>query len=305
MKPCNEKMIRLDVVAFLATLQLIIPDNHNADKIKGFGSGFLLRHKEQLFFITADHVIHLDDHDSANETGQRIGVDYSPQIITNIKIKGELKSINLPTGGFYHLTGFGFDKDSLDNPEKFISIFDKIISGTIDINDESLPIDVRIASLPDMAICELKEPLSVPLLSNQVVLEDGQILIKEGTPKLSLHSECIKNFNSCNQYFVAGTICNEIKNSTVLERKNVLHSNLIFDKLDNEKYAILKIPGLVDIQYWAGLSGAPILDDNGLLAGMLIRGPEKEPFVIAVPIEKIIWFLDMIIKNESSIQTKS
>ena len=53
MKPCNEKMIRLDVVAFLATLQLIIPDNHNADKIKGFGSGFLLRHKEHLFFITA------------------------------------------------------------------------------------------------------------------------------------------------------------------------------------------------------------------------------------------------------------
>lgn len=80
---------------------------------------------------------------------------------------------------------------------------------------------------------------------------------------------------------------------------------MIFERLDNDRYAILKIPALVDIQYWAGLSGAPILDDNGLLAGMLIRGPEKEPFITAVPIEKIIWFLDMIIKNEDNIQPKS
>lgn len=302
---CNENMIRLDVVAFLATLQLIIPDPCNSNNIKAFGSGFLLRHKKRLFFVTADHVIHLDDHDSANETGQRIGVDYSPQIITNNKVEGELKSINLPVGGFYHLTGFGFDEDTIKTPEKFISVFNKIIEGTIDINDESLPLDVRIASLPDMAISELKEPLSVSLLNNQIVLEDGEILIKEGTPKLSLFSEHTTSFREKNLYFVAGTICNEIKNSTVLDRKNVLHSNLIFEKLDNDKYAILKIPGLVDIQYWAGLSGAPIIDDNGLLAGMLIRGPEKEPFVTAVPIEKIIWFLDVIIKNEDNIQPKS
>lgn len=299
---CNENMIRLDIVAFLATLQLIIPDTCNPEKIKAFGSGFLLRHKEHLFFITADHVIHLDDHDSANETGQRIGIDYSPQIITNNKIEGELKSINLPIGGFYHLTGFGFDKDTLDTPEKFISVFDKIIGGTVDINDESLPLDVRIASLPDMAISELKEPLSVPLLSNQVVLDNGEILIKEGMPKLSMFSDHIKNFNNDSRYLVAGTICNEIKNSTVLHRINILHENLIFERLDSDGYAILKIPGLVDIQYWAGLSGAPILDDNGLLAGMLIRGPENEPFITAVPIARIIWFLDVILKNQDYIQ---
>ena len=258
-----------------------------------------------MFFVTADHVIHLDDHDPANETGQRIGVDYSPQIITNNKVEGELKSINLPVGGFYHLTGFGFDKESLNNPENFISIFDKIIDGAIDINDENLPLDVRIASLPDMAISELKEPLSVPLLNNQVMMQNGEILIQEGMPKLSLFSTQSKNFNNDNRYLVAGTVGNEIKNSTVLNRLNVLHGDLIFEKLDNDGYAILKIPELVDIQYWAGLSGAPILDDSGLLAGMLIRGPEKEPFVTAVPIEKIIWFLDVIIKNEDSIQPKS
>ncbi len=165
-----------------------------------------------------------------------------------------------------------------------------------------MPLDVRIASLPDMAISELKEPLSVPLLSNQVIMQNGEVLIQEGMPKLSLFSTHSKNFNNDNRYLVAGTICNEIKNSTLLNRINVLHEGLIFERLDNDRYAILKIPALVDIQYWAGLSGAPILDDNGLLAGMLIRGPEKEPFITAVPIEKIIWFLDMIIKNTKELE---
>ncbi len=263
-----------------------------------------MRHNDRLFFITADHVVHLDDHDSTNETGQRIGVDYSPQIITNIRVQNELQSINLPVGGFYHLTGFGFDKESLDNPEKFISVFNKIMTGTIDINDESLPLNVRIASLPDMAISELKEPLQVPLLNNQVVMQNGEILIKEGMPKHSLCSNYVKEFNINNHYLVAGTIGNEIKNSTILERRNVLHGDLIFEKFDNDGYAILKIPGLVDIQYWSGLSGAPILDDNGMLAGMLIRGPETEPLITAVSINKIIWFLDIIIKNENNIKPK-
>lgn len=296
-----EKMIRLDVTAFLATLQLIIPDARDPNKIKGFGSGFLLRHQGRLFFITADHVVHLDDYDPDNMTGQRTGIDYSPQIITNIQAKNEFKSINLPIGGFYHLTGFGFDEDTLNTPEDLVSIFDKIIERTIDINDESLPLDVRIPSFPDMAISKLKEPLCVPLLNNQVVMPNGEILIKEGMPKLSLCSDNTRDFNKDNWYVVAGTVRNEIKNSIVLDRTNILHKQLLFEELNSEKNAILKIPGLVDIQYWAGLSGAPILNDNGLLAGMLIRGPETEPFITAVPIRKIIWFLDIIIKNENNI----
>lgn len=97
-----------------------------------------------------------------------------------------------------------------------------------------MPLDVRIASLPDMAISELKEPLSVPLLSNQVIMQNGEVLIQEGMPKLSLFSTHSKNFNNDNRYLVAGTICNEIKNSTLLNRINVLHEGLIFERLDND-----------------------------------------------------------------------
>lgn len=298
------KINRLDTTAFLATLQLIIPDSHDLNKIKGFGSGFLLRHQDRLFFITADHVVHLDDHDSDNMTGQRTAVDYSPQIITNQHTKAGLNSITLPISGFYHLTGFGFDEDSFNNTGDFFSIFDKILDNNIDINDESLPIDVRIASFPDIAISELKEPLSVPILSNLIVMENDEILIKDGTPKICLDSSCISDFNKENWYVVAGTVRNEIKNSITIDRTNIFHESILFEELDSDKNTILKIPGFVDIQYWEGLSGAPILDDNGLLAGMLIRGPISKPFITAIPIQKIIWFLDIIIENKKHISSK-
>ena len=51
MIPCNENMIRLDVVAFLATLQLVIPDTCNSDKIKGFGSVFFYGIKTVCFLL--------------------------------------------------------------------------------------------------------------------------------------------------------------------------------------------------------------------------------------------------------------
>ena len=280
MIPNDENMIRLDAVAFLATHQLIIPDTCNSDIIKGFGSGFLLSHKGRLFFVTADHVVHIDDHDLSNETGQRIGIDYFPQIITNNRVEGELLSKNIPVSGFYHLTSFGFDKDSLNNPEKFISIFNKIIEGNIDITDENLPIDVRIASLPDMAISEIKEPLSIPILSNQVVMQNGDVLIQEGIPKLVLSSDHIKQFNDNNNYLVAGTICNEIKNSIILNRTNVLHDALIFDRLDNDGNVILNIPRLVDYQYWAGLSGAPVSVSAILFLSYKIRADERTSALI-------------------------
>lgn len=227
--------MRLDEVAFRATLQLVIPDANNPDNIKGFGSGFFVRHKGILFFITADHVVHLDDHDDNNETGQRLGVDYSPQIITNIQIKDNLTSVNLPVGGFYHLTGFKLDKEDFSSPIEFLSIFNKIVEGTIDINDDTIPIDVRIASFPDMAIAKMQEPLACPVLNNLVVDEEGNVIIAEGTPKIVLDSQHIAPPDHDKWYIVAGTVENHLKSSVRLERRNVVHALLKYTDLNSDK----------------------------------------------------------------------
>lgn len=297
-----ETPIRLDVAAFRATLQLVIPDVNNPDNIRGFGSGFFLRHNNQLFFITADHVVHLDDHDDENETGQRLGIDYTPQIITNIQDKNNLVSVNLPVGGFYHLTGFKMDKEDFSSPTKFLSVFNSIADGTVDINDESLPIDVRIASFPDMAVAKMKEPLACPILNNMVCDGDGSVIIDEGTPKIVLDSRDTANIDNNRWYIVAGTIGNYLKNSVWLERTNVIHEQLKFAGKDSNKNILLETPENPNIDLWSGLSGAPVLDENGLLVGMLIIGPKVEPIITIVPIDKILWFLDIITQNEGLIK---
>lgn len=267
-----ESPMRLDEAAFRATLQLVIPDVNNQDNIKGFGSGFLLKHKNYLFLITADHVVHLDDHDENNETGQRLGIDYTPQIITNIQNKENLTSVTLPVGGFYHLTGFKMDKEDYSSPTEFLSIFDRITKGTIDINDDSIPVDVRIASFPDMAIAKMQEPLACPILNNTVVDSEGSVVIEEGTPKIILDSQFIASPNEKKWYIVAGTIGNYLKNSVTLERQNVEHELLKYVSTDSDKNVLLATPETPDINLWSGLSGAPVLNEDGLLAGMLIRG---------------------------------
>lgn len=298
----NNNKIRLDVLSFLATLQLIIPDPKDSDRVKGFGSGFFLRHKNILFFITADHVVHLDDHDENNETGQRLGIDYNPQIITNIQDKENFTSVTLPIGGFYHLTGFKLDKEECASSTEFLSIFNKIVEKSIDINDEKIPLDVRIASFPDMAIAKMREPIACPILSNRVIDRDGTVIIEEGTPKCVLDSRYIATPNSSKWYIVAGTIGNYLKNSVLLERQNVVHELLKYIDTDCDKNVLMEISEIPDISLWSGLSGAPVFNEDGILVGMLIRGPKTEPMITIVPIDKIIWFLDVIIKNDNLIK---
>lgn len=292
----NNNILRMDAIAFLTTLQLIVIDRLHSCKIVAFGSGFLLNHNGHLFLVTADHVIHPDDHDANNENAQRKHIDYSIEIITNINDVDNLRSLNLRVDGFYNFTMHKFDE--IVDTNEFSKIIDRIINDDINIDDESLPIGVRIPDFTDIAISELKSPLKHPLLSNQVILQNKEILIEHGTHKLILNTECIKTFNSNSKYLVAGVICNDIKNTIILERKNAIHGDLIFESFDNNGYAILKTNEEADIKLWEGLSGAPILDDNGYLAGMLIRGPLTEQYLTAIPIDKIINFLDVIIKNE-------
>lgn len=287
--------IRLDQVVFLSTLQLIVPEKSNPDKIAAFGSGFLLRHKDRLWGITADHVVHLDDHDTQNDSGQRTGTDYIPQIITNIKCENELASINLPLGGFYYFTGYGFDENI--NTQKFKYTIDKILDGNVELEDEEIPINVRIPSLIDFAICELIEPLPVQIFSNKVVNENQEVVVDDKTPKICLNSDYITDFDTDKTYIVGGTVHNEIVNSTTLKRTNAIHGYLKFTEM-RDREAVLKTPENPNIIDWKGLSGAPILDDEGLLAGMIIRGPVTDNKITAIPINRIIHAIDIIIQNE-------
>ena len=288
--------IRLDQLAFLATLQLAVVDK--SETLIAFGSAFILKHKGYSFLVTADHVVHLDDFAVTNSTGQRLGVDYIPQIITNNVDFSQLATINIPIRGFYYLDEFKLDKECVLNKDKTNYVLKKIVEGNIDIDDETLPIDVRIPNFPDIAVHKIIRDFEVQPISLEVVY-DNEIIIESGTPKKYLMSSYVTNFISDKKYIVAGTVKNEIVDNIRLKRLNIIHGNLAFKEYDTSGYATLEIQDSFDIDYWSGLSGAPVFSEEGLLAGMLIRGPKECPNVMAVPISKIIKFIDTILLSES------
>ncbi|MCD8388466.1 MAG: hypothetical protein LUD17_16530 [Bacteroidales bacterium] len=287
-------LMRLDQALFLSTLQLVVPEIDHPDRIKAFGSGFMLSHKGRLFFVTADHVVHLDDRDAGHRTGR----DYQPQIITNSPSPKELTSIVLPLGGFYSLTGYMFDDNTLNNPQELVRMLNYITSKSVDIDDETIPLDIRIPDMPEPTFCKIKDSLQCSLLSNQVEDADGNVLIPQGTPKIILDSNSVTKFKTDDIYYVAGTVLNNIVNGISLDRRNAYHGEMAFQGFDSEKNAILKTPENPNIDHWSGLSGAPVLNQDGLLAGVLLRGPKSESYAIACPIETVIRFIDQVLKIE-------
>lgn len=297
-------MVRLDTVLFLSTIQLLITDASTPHIVKGFGSGFFLWHRERCFFITADHVLHTADHDTSNESGQRTGLEDMLQIITNVtgEVDGVIGLKNIPLGGFYNFTKYGLGDCISRSKEENTAIIDKIIDGNIDLYDESLPIDVRISDLYDIAICEIKQFSDFLILNTEVVSIDGDIVVKGNTCKIPISSDDIKEFNKENSYFVAGRVHNEIRNTMTIYCDDILHEAIVFDGFYDDNFAKLRTEEPVDINDWYGLSGAPIFDDNGQLAGMLVRGPKEKPYATAIPIKEIIQMIDIIIRHEDNIQ---
>lgn len=157
---------------------------------------------------------------------------------------------------------------------------------------------VRKINLPDFAISEIKKPFEIFPLNNQVGYDIDNIIIEDGTPKLFLSSESIAEINSNSTYLVAGTVGNKLVNSVRLERVNVLHDGLKLDSFDKEGIAYLKSEEEPNLDNWSGLSGAPLFNDKGELSGMLIRGPEESPYASAIPITRILHYINLIIETE-------
>ena len=281
-------------LSFAATIPMVVTDPCNISDIKTFGSGFFLIHRGHMFFVTADHVIHPDDHD--NDTGQRSGIEYLLQIITGIDIKQERRSRNIPLGGFYDHTEYVFDDDSVKDPEKLKDIFVKIAKNDIDINDESLPLNVAIPNLIDIAVCKMTKPPGY-ILNREVRITDDEVLVPANTLKVPLSSDSIVEFNKDDFYIVAGNVRNNIVNSMNLTWVNVVHPDMKFEKYDDGD-AVLSVWGRPNIDDWSGLSGAPVFNCVGGLAGMLVYGPDKEPFARVVPIKTIIEYIDKCIAYE-------
>lgn len=290
----------LEAYVYMSTQQLIVFEDYVSYKIKTFGSGFLLEYQDRIFCVTADHIVHPDDHYD-NETGQRRRIDYYPQILTNFKDAeriGWCRNIPLEC---WDWTEYELDQETVLNPAKLNSVTEKIVAENIDINDEDLPLNVAIASLIDIAISEINQPPQVPILTQKVEFADGTVLIPANVLKEPLPSDIIADFNVEDSYFVAGILHKDVQNAMMLQGKYVRHTDMKFEGFNSDGgIALLKVSGSTDIENWEGLSGAPVFNYDRELVGMLVRHPGKNLQAEVIPIKTIIEYIDRCIAYESN-----
>ena len=112
----NNKQIPLCEVLVKTTYQTQIthPDDKNCEKPVGYGSGFIVKYKDISFFITADHVVHVDDYKLENI---RTGTDYVVSIFNNVSPEADkISTVITPLGGFYFMERFNLEKPK-EKPE--------------------------------------------------------------------------------------------------------------------------------------------------------------------------------------------
>lgn len=250
--------------------QLIVAKDKEMKQICGFGSGFFIYHKDNLFFVTADHVLHGEDF----EKGERISKEDKLFVANNVKGEG-LTSAYTPLGEFYF-----FDKYN----------FEEIIKGK--------DVDIEAFAIPDMqdyTFCLRKNKFECPFLTHALLDYDGAVIVPDKLEKIIISSEAIIEPKDDDYYIVAGCVKYKIVDGIRIDRFNAVHLDLRYSRTENN-YIILQSPENVEYEYWAGLSGSPILNHQGLLLGVIIRIREITNEIVVVPIKEILGKMNYALK---------
>lgn len=284
--------------AWRVSQQCVIYPNNTTDgsNIKGWGSGFFIKHKERVFFVTADHCIHGDDHD----LGLRLGKDDNIYVYNNINTK-ELTTLIEPMGCFYDFTGFKMPETitcskDIKLVENYIKSITKEVDDIDNVNMDDIP-----DSIIDVACCLITKKPKNLFYTTELKVEE-EVICKEGKEKFIIPSSHITNITDIGHYFVVGRVLNEVKNTVVNNYTNAIYADMSFSCYSPEGNVIMHVPFDVDSKKWEGLSGSPVfsdMTDGGKLVGMLIRAVNDNNTCVVIPIKKIIEILEKVILLET------
>lgn len=256
-------------VAWLTTQQVLVTTDEKGVNIKGHGSGFFFQYRERLFFVTADHVSHMDDF----EAGIRLGEDDYVSVFNNKNSSTEFATMTTPIGGL-----FSFDE--------------------FDLLDE---LSIEIPDMKDISFAILPDTFQYPFLTHELTV-NGVEIIPAGKLKRTITSDCVTEPSNDDIYLVAGCVCWNLVNGVRLDRKNAIHAKLKLRNIDKEGNYILKYPVPVVYVDWAGLSGAPVFNNDRRLIGMLTGVNDKDDTVCVMPMKRITHLMDCAIQYENTMK---
>ncbi len=261
-----EREFLLTEILVKTTYQIVVSKEKSFQTFPiAFGAGFFLNYKANLFFITADHNIHINDH----KINERTGVDNYVGVLNNISDRNTLSTIITPIGGFYYMESFDISKEDL-NPQL---------------------IDVAI-SLVD------RTKFEAPFLTDEDFKdENSKSLVSPKEQKMEFLDEHILAPSSDDIYYIYGKVRPEIK-GLFLHRVNTFKNGLRYvDTFGN--FMLLNTENEIsNVDDWAGLSGSPVLNQKGQCIGVLCSVNEGTQSVFVKPFSKITPFLDTIILQE-------
>lgn len=244
------------------------------------GTGFFLHYKDRHIFITVDHIIH-DDY----ATGEKIshGFDNHAAILTG---RIHRNSENRREGELFRLGGFYyFEKFNASDPDSVADLFD---AAYIIFDDD-----------------RYKQLVSI---TSGAVKSDGQVIVPRGINRIPIAANIIATPNAEDTYFVAGQVKyhwqqNEAGDK-ILASSYIQHPEMRYHHTDGDFIILTNLESIIK-SHWKGLSGSPVINQEGALLGILCDGKVGADKVYVMDIRKVIRMVDYSLQiEEINKQTK-
>lgn len=235
----------------------------------GAGSGFMLKYKGKIFFITADHVCHPFDHEIGRKG--RAFVDKDTGIVNNWVEKdgkGNTFPILTPIGGFYYFDQFVF------SPENGFEYY--------------RPFDATFAVLES-------DRFHNPFKNEALNVANGPD-VQGGMDMIIIPSETIIEPSIEDRYIVYGhTNFARDASGTHLIWRVSCHENMRYT-CENGDYYVLQPEIPIINEDWMGISGAPVFNQDGGLIGVLCGGEAAQNAIFVMKIQRILSLIDMTLE---------
>lgn len=249
-----------------------------------FGSCFLLRYREHCFLVTADHVIHYDDHLSEKQHEKRSEQEYEYFLVNNIRCRN---SEGEPGNMMTSLYGFHFeDIFKYGEMSEFTEQELKECGATV----------WDFVEKHDVAFMCIDNGLPIPCIHDELKSSSGQILSPANAPSLSVTPDSISMEvpSENDEFYIYGYVNNRISGGIRFDRDVALHGHLHFSSLNDGLYKLYSERKVVK-EEWEALSGSAVFNQNGLVVGMAVRIFEDDDVVWVMPIKSILEMIDRVI----------
>lgn len=267
-----EKQFSLTEILVKTTYQVVISKDRLFQSLPiAFGAGFFMNYKDHKFFITADHNIHIEDH----KLNVRTGVDNYLGVLNNISNRNAISTLTTPISGFYFMESFDISKEDL-NPQLF---------------------DVAISLVNP-------SKFEAPFFTDEDIKDkDGSSLVSPNEQKLEFLAQHVIDPSVTDSYYVYGKIRPQFK-GLLLHREITFKNDLKYIDTYGHYILLNTVDLIIDPEDWAGLSGSPVLNQEGKCVGILCSIIEGTRSVFVKPMRKIIPLLDVIILQEKMAEKK-